>query len=99
MDTLKSFIRYYKPYRAVFFVDLICAMVISLIDLAYPQILRTLTGTLFTQPGAVILKALLPIGIGLFLMYVVQSACKILRQLSGSYDGREYGARHAPAAV
>ena len=43
MDTLKSFIRYYKPYRAVFFFDLICAMVISLIDLAYPQILRTLT--------------------------------------------------------
>lgn len=88
MDTLKSFIRYYKPYRAVFFFDLICAMVISLIDLAYPQILRTLTGTLFTQSGAVILKALLPIGIGLFLMYVVQSACKYYV----SYQGHMMGA-------
>lgn len=88
MDTLKSFIRYYKPYRAVFFIDLICAMVISLIDLAYPQILRTLTGTLFTQPGAVILKALMPIGIGLFLMYVVQSACKYYV----SYQGHMMGA-------
>ena len=88
MDTLKSFIRYYKPYRAIFFFDLICAMVISLIDLAYPQILRTLTGTLFTQPGAVILKALLPIGIGLFLMYVVQSACKYYV----SYQGHMMGA-------
>ena len=63
-------------------------MVISLIDLAYPQILRTLTGTLFTQPGAVILKALLPIGIGLFLMYVVQSACKYYV----SYQGHMMGA-------
>ena len=33
---LKKFIPYYSPYKVVFFLDLICAAVISLIDLAYP---------------------------------------------------------------
>ena len=42
MDTLKRFIHYYKPYRTVFFLDLLCAAVISLIDLVYPQILGPL---------------------------------------------------------
>ena len=45
MHTMKKFIRYYAPYKAVFFLDLICAAVISLVDLAFPQILRTLTKT------------------------------------------------------
>lgn len=47
MHTLKKFIPYYSPYKAVFVLDLICAAMISLIDLAYPQILRTMTKTVF----------------------------------------------------
>lgn len=35
MHTMKKFIRYYAPYKAVFFLDLICAAVISLVDLAF----------------------------------------------------------------
>lgn len=76
MKTLKRFIHYYAPYRAIFFLDLLCATVISAIDLAYPQILRTLTNTLFTKSRSTILSALIPIAIGLFLMYVLQSLCK-----------------------
>lgn len=48
MNTLKRFIHYYKPYQVLFYLDLICAAVISTIDLLYPQILRSLTNTLFT---------------------------------------------------
>ena len=33
MNTIKKFIHYYGPYKTVFFIDLICAAVISLIDL------------------------------------------------------------------
>lgn len=47
MNTLKRFIHYYKPYQVLFYLDLICAAVISMIDLLYPQILRSLTNTLF----------------------------------------------------
>ena len=48
MNTLKKFISYYRPYRAVFYFDLFCAAVISVVDLAYTQLLRSLTKTLFT---------------------------------------------------
>ena len=88
MDTLKRFIHYYKPYRTVFFLDLLCAAVISLIDLVYPQILRTATSSLFTRDSSTILKMLLPIGIGLFVMYTIQSLCKYYV----SYQGHMMGA-------
>ena len=59
MHTLKKFVKYYAPYRTVFFLDLICAAIISLVDLAFPQILRSLTKTLFTEDPSQILGALL----------------------------------------
>ena len=89
MDVLKKFIKYYSPYKTVFFLDLFCATIISLIDLAYPQILRTLTNTLFDGEHSLILKALLPIGVGLFIMYVIQSLCRYYV----SYQGHMMGAR------
>ena len=89
MHTLKKFIGYYRPYWAVFWFDLFCATIISLVDLAYPQILRTLTQTLFTKSSTVILNALLPIAIGLLVMYLVQSLCKYYV----SYQGHMMGAR------
>ena len=88
MHTLKKFIHYYGPYKVVFFIDLLCAASISLVDLSYPQILRTATKTLFTQDKSMILHALPGIGIGLFLMYVIQSLCKYYV----SYQGHMMGA-------
>lgn len=89
MDTLKKFIRYYKPYKAVFFIDLFCATVISLVDLAFPQILRTLTKTLFAGSAEKILSALLPIAIALLVAYVIQTLCKYYV----TYAGHMMGAR------
>ena len=76
MNTLKRFIQYYKPYQTLFYLDLLCAAAISIIDLLYPQILRSLTHTLFAGDPNLLIKALLPIGIGLFIMYAIQSLCK-----------------------
>jgi ATP-binding cassette, subfamily B, bacterial len=88
MHTLKKFIQYYAPYKKVFFLDLICAAVISLVDLAFPQILRTLTKTLFTESSDVILRALLPITLVLLIMYMIQTGCKYYV----SYQGHMMGA-------
>jgi len=89
MNTIKKFIHYYGPYKAVFFIDLICAAVISLVDLAYPQILRTMTKTLFTQDKDIILHALPVIAVSLFVMYIVQSLCKYYV----TYQGHMMGAK------
>ncbi|WP_343208693.1 ABC transporter ATP-binding protein [Anaerolentibacter hominis] len=88
MHTLKRFVSYYSPYKTILILDLFCAVCISLVDLAFPQILRLLTRTLFMEDGPVILKALLPIALGLFLMYIVQSLCKYYV----SYQGHMMGA-------
>ena len=87
MNTIKKFIHYYGPYKAVFFIDLICAAVISLVDLAYPQILRTMTKTLFTQDKDMILHALPVIAVSLFVMYIVQSLCKYYVTCQGHMMG------------
>lgn len=88
MHTLKKFIQYYAPYKGVFFLDLICAAVISLADLAFPQILRTLTKTLFAESSDAILRALIPITLVLLVMYVIQAGCKYYV----SYQGHMMGA-------
>ena len=88
MHTMKKFIWYYAPYKAVFFLDLICAAIISLVDLAFPQILRSLTKTLFTEDPSQILGALLPIGLALLVMYIIQTFCKYYV----SYQGHMMGA-------
>ena len=87
MNTIKKFIHYYGPYKAVFFINLICAAVISLVDLAYPQILRTMTKTLFTQDKVMILHALPVIAVSLFVMYIVQSLCKYYVTYQGHMMG------------
>ncbi len=89
MHTLKKFIQYYAPYKPVFYFDLVCAAMISLVDLAFPQILRSLTKTLFAEEASQILSALLPITAALLLMYIIQALCKYYV----SYQGHMMGAR------
>lgn len=89
MQTLKKFIKYYKPYKAVFFIDMLCATIISAIDLAFPQLLRTLTKTLFAGAPGKIVSALIPITIGLLVAYIIQTACRYYV----TYAGHMMGAR------
>lgn len=88
MDVLKKFIRYYKPYQKLFFLDLICATYISVVDLAFPQILRTATKTLFTESKEVIFHSLGFLLFGLLILYILQAACKYFV----SYQGHVMGA-------
>lgn len=89
MQTLKKFIKYYKPYKTVFFIDLLCATIISAIDLTFPQLLRTLTKTLFAGAPGKIISALIPITIGLLVAYIIQTACRYYV----TYAGHMMGAR------
>ena len=86
---MQTFIKYYKPYKAVFFIDLLCATIISAIDLAFPQLLRTLTKTLFAGAPGKIISALIPITIGLLVAYIIQTACRYYV----TYAGHMMGAR------
>lgn len=98
MQTLKKFIKYYKPYKTVFFIDLLCATIISAIDLAFPQLLRTLTKNPFcrsTGKNHFCADSYYnrPFG-GIYHTDCVQVLCDVC----GAHDGSEDGARHEKGA-
>ena len=87
MNTFKKFIRYYGPYKKVFFFDLFCAAFISIVDLAFPQILRTMTNTLFQRDASVILRTLPWIAAILLICYILQALCKYYVSCQGHIMG------------
>ena len=87
--TFRRFLSYYGPQRHLFVGDMACALLVAAIDLAFPQILRTLTGGLFTQGADAILGALGYLALGLVAMYAVRFACRYFV----AYWGHVMGAR------
>ena len=89
MKLIKEFIPYYKPYIGVFLLDLLCATVLSLIDLAFPQFLRILRSTLFLKSPEEILSKLGIIAVVLIILYVIRSICRWYV----AYQGHMMGAK------
>lgn len=89
MPVLKKFIQYYKPYQAVFWLDMVCAMVVSIIDLAFPQILNYLTRGVFTRSAVEIFSVLPMLALGLLAMYLVRFGGRYYI----TYQGHVMGAR------
>lgn len=76
MHLLRKFVSYYRPYRAIFWFDMFCALVLSAVDVSFPQILRYLANGLFSGAPAEILRWL-PLIAGLMLvMYLVRFGCQ-----------------------
>ncbi|MDD7198725.1 ABC transporter ATP-binding protein [Parafannyhessea umbonata] len=86
---MRRFLGYYQGQMHLFVGDIACAVVVAGIDLAFPQILRTLTGGLFTQGADAILGALGYLAAGLLAMYAVRFACRYFV----AYWGHVMGAR------
>lgn len=75
-NLMRSFLSYYEGQVHLFVGDIICALLVAGIDLAFPQILRVLTKGLFTEGPDAILSALWAIALGLVAMYAVRFACR-----------------------
>lgn len=89
IEMLKKFITYYKPYKTVFCLDLCCAAMISFVDLAFPQILRSLANTLFTRESSVILSKLPILGAILLAAYILQAFCTYFVSCQGHIMGAQ----------
>ena len=75
MELCKRFLHYYRPYKWFIIADMVCVIIASAIDLAFPQILNLLTRDLFTRSPGVILKTIIWVGIGLFGLSLVRYFC------------------------
>ncbi len=87
MNVLKKFAAYYKPYKKVFFLDLLCATFISAVDLAFPQILRRAANDWFTKDQEAIFHSLGLLLAGLLILYILQTACKYYVTYQGHVMG------------
>lgn len=76
MTIWTKFIQYYKPYRWLFFTDLVCASVVSLVDITFPQILYYLTHGVFTRTAAEIKPVLGMVAGGMLLLYGIRYGCQ-----------------------
>jgi len=76
MSIFKKFIRYYKPFRGIFYFDMFCALIVSAVDVAFPQILNWLTKGLFAQGAQTILRSLPWIAAGLLVMELIRVGCQ-----------------------
>ena len=93
MKLIRKFIHYYKPHMGVFLLDLLCAFIVSAVDLAFPQILNILNDSLFTQAAPVILQSLLPMALGLLGMYAIRTVCRYYITAQGHIMGAKIESR------
>ncbi len=83
----RRFIAYYGPQKHLFIADTVCALVLAGIDLAFPIVLRNLTGGLFMDGPQAIMGSLAYIAAGLIVMYLVRTGCRYFVSAQGHIMG------------
>ncbi len=76
MSILAGFLHYCKPYKTLFYTDMVCAVLVSVIDLVFPQVLNYLTKILLTQQTAEFVAIIGYAGAGMMLLYGIRYACQ-----------------------
>ncbi|MBR6744184.1 MAG: ABC transporter ATP-binding protein [Clostridia bacterium] len=81
---IKRFFQYYKPHRKLFFADLFCAFLLSLCDLFYPMITRSMLNDYIPNRK---LRILVLWGLILCVIYLVKMGLKYFIQYYGHLVG------------
>ncbi|TDT45634.1 ABC transporter ATP-binding protein [Fonticella tunisiensis] len=77
MKSIKKFIKYYKPYKHLFFADMFCALTLSGIDLLFPVIVRYLLNDVYIlNDSREIVRYVIYIGSALLAMYIIRYFCQ-----------------------
>jgi len=76
MDKLKAFIRYYKPYKGMFFLDMFCATVLCGIDVFFPVLIQYLLDEVYGKRPDNMLEIILLSAAGLFVLYIIRYFCQ-----------------------
>ena len=76
MSILAGFLYYSKPYRRLFYADMACAIIVSAIDLIFPQVLNYLTKNLLIRQTMEFVATIGYIGAGMMILYCIRYACQ-----------------------
>lgn len=72
LSNIRKFIKYYKPYKGMFFMDMFCAFTTAGVDLIFPVLVR------YLMDNGIGLKAVdivIKIGLLMLVLYVIQYFC------------------------
>ncbi len=65
---IKKFMSYYKPHLRLFIIDLICACIVAICNIAYPRIVQLITGTYAKQKEWEMIIILCSILLGIYIL-------------------------------
>ena len=72
MQKVKKFISYYGPYKAIFYLDMFCALVLSIIDLVFPMLVQYLLDEVYGKRPPNMVDIILISGLGLLVLYIIR---------------------------
>ncbi|MGL5099046.1 MAG: ABC transporter transmembrane domain-containing protein, partial [Fusobacteriaceae bacterium] len=81
---IKKFISYYKPYKKLFFLDLLAATAIAVCDLAYPMMTRSLVNRFIPEKEY---RAIIVFAFLLLTIYFIKMACNYFMTYWGHVVG------------
>ncbi|WP_250675571.1 ABC transporter ATP-binding protein [Paraclostridium ghonii] len=81
---LKEFIKYYKPYKKLFILDLLAAFTVALCDLVYPMITRNIMNEVVPNKD---LRMLIVFSITLLLIFILKAGLNYFMQYWGHVVG------------
>ncbi|MGG7057158.1 ABC transporter ATP-binding protein [Clostridium tertium] len=81
---VKRFISYYKPYKKLFFLDMLAAFIAAACDLVYPMMTRTLVNDSIPNKN---IRMLIIFAVTLIIIYLIKAACGYFMQYYGHVMG------------
>lgn len=76
MDKIKRFIVYYKPYKFLFFADMLCALVVSGVDLVFPLLVRELLNKGINNVEGLAFDLIIKVAIIMIVMRILEYFCR-----------------------
>lgn len=76
MNKILRFIAYYKPYKLLFFTDMLCALVVSGVDLVFPILVRTLLNEGINSASGLAFDLIVKIGIIMIVLRIIEYFCQ-----------------------
>ncbi|MGL5244272.1 MAG: ABC transporter ATP-binding protein [Sarcina sp.] len=81
---LKKFIKYYKPYKKLFILDILAALLVSACDLIYPMITRSMINTVIPDKQV---RMLVTFAITLIIIFLIKACLNYFMQYWGHVVG------------
>ena len=81
---IKEFIKYYKPYRKLFMLDMLAAFTVALCDLVYPLITRSIMNDVVPNKD---LRMLIVFAITLLVIFIIKAGLNYFMQYWGHVVG------------